>query len=199
MSSTIRSDRSHVSARPITSRFTAISPTRFSSRVSNSVSNQWSVEVNAALRSHRFGEPIRRNVGSVESLRVVEVFVARQAAVDRLPQEIRQRKLGVQSAAGVAQVFGDDRPQPEAFVQLADQNQPGVRSDARSLKRHLQEPVERELKGRGFFLTTGCHPFWRGSPCGTHANQGVTTTRMGESTTVKSEIRDTTDSADTDH
>ena len=40
MLSTIRSDRSHVSARPITSRSTAISPTRFSSRVNSSVSNQ---------------------------------------------------------------------------------------------------------------------------------------------------------------
>ena len=56
MSSTTRSDRSNVSACPIRSRFTAISPTRFSSRVSSSVSNQCSVEVSAALRSHRFGE-----------------------------------------------------------------------------------------------------------------------------------------------
>ena len=64
MSSTIRSDRSHVSARPIRSRFTAINPTRFSSRVSSSVSNQCSVEVSAALRFHRFGDPIKRNVGS---------------------------------------------------------------------------------------------------------------------------------------
>ena len=61
-----------------------------------------------------------------ETRRVVEVFVARQAAVDRLPQEIRQRELGVQSVAGVAQVLGDERLQTEAFIQLADQNQTGV-------------------------------------------------------------------------
>jgi hypothetical protein len=44
----------------------------------------------------------------------------------RLPQEIRQREMRVQSAAGVAQVLGDDRLQAEAFDQLADQNQAGV-------------------------------------------------------------------------
>jgi hypothetical protein len=38
--------------------------------------------------------------------RVIQVFVAGQAAVDRLPQEIRQRELRVQSVAGVAQVLG---------------------------------------------------------------------------------------------
>jgi hypothetical protein len=46
-----------------------------------------------------------------------------------LPQEIQQRELGVQSVAGVPQVLGDDRLQPEAFIQLADQNQAGVRGD----------------------------------------------------------------------
>ena len=60
MSRTVRSDRSHISACPITSRFTAISPTRFLSRVSSSVSNQFSVEVRAALRSHRVGDPLLR-------------------------------------------------------------------------------------------------------------------------------------------
>ena len=35
--------------------------------LSSSVSNQCNVEVSAALQSHRVGEPIRRNVGSVES------------------------------------------------------------------------------------------------------------------------------------
>jgi hypothetical protein len=61
MSSTVRSDRSNVSACPITSRFTAISPTRFSSRVSSSVLNQCNVDVSV------FGDPMRRNVGSAET------------------------------------------------------------------------------------------------------------------------------------
>ena len=43
---------------------------------------QCNVEVSAAPRSHIFGDPRRRNVGSVaESRRVVEVLVAGQAAV----------------------------------------------------------------------------------------------------------------------
>ena len=64
--------------------------------------------------------------------------------------------------AGVAQVLGEDRLQPEAFVQLADQYQDGVRGDARSLKRDLQKAVEGELKGLGFFLTHGVSPFVAG-------------------------------------
>ena len=39
-------------------------PTRFSSRVSRSVSNQCNVDVSAAPRSQRFGDPMRRKVGS---------------------------------------------------------------------------------------------------------------------------------------
>jgi hypothetical protein len=54
---------------------------------------------------------------------------------------------------------GDDRLQPEAFIQLADQNQASIGGDARSLKRHLQKPVESELKRLGFFLTHRVSPF----------------------------------------
>jgi hypothetical protein len=43
-----------------------------------------------------------------------------------LPQQSRQLELRVQSVAGVAQVRGKDRLQPEAFIQFADQNQAGV-------------------------------------------------------------------------
>jgi hypothetical protein len=50
-------------------------------------------------------------------------------------------------------VLGDDRLQPEAFIQFANQNQARVRGDARTLKRNLQKPVEGELKRLGFFLT----------------------------------------------
>jgi hypothetical protein len=64
--------------------------------------------------------------------------------------------------AGVVQVLREDRLQPEAFVQLADQHQAGVRGDARSLKRDLQKAVEGELKGLGFFLTRGLSPFVAG-------------------------------------
>ena len=62
-----------------------------------------------------------RRVGG-ESYRVVKVFVARQAAVDRLAQEVRQPELRVQPLAGVTQVLGDDGVQTEAFIQLMYQN-----------------------------------------------------------------------------
>ena len=37
-------------------------------------------------------------------------------------------------------------PQPQAFIQLAHQNETGVGGDPRSLERDLQKAVERELK-----------------------------------------------------
>jgi hypothetical protein len=64
--------------------------------------------------------------------------------------------------AGVAQVRGDDRLQPEAFVQLTDQNQAGVGGDMGSLKRDLQKAAESELKGFGFFLTHRVSPILAG-------------------------------------
>lgn len=59
---------------------------------------------------------------------------------------------------------GDDRLKPEAFVQLADQNQTGIGGDARSLKRDLQKAVEGELKRLGFFVTHRVSPFVVGVP-----------------------------------
>ena len=67
MSSTTRSELSRQSACPSVSRFNAISPIRFSSWVSSSVSNQCKVEVSAAPRSQILYELINRNVGSVAS------------------------------------------------------------------------------------------------------------------------------------
>ena len=78
--------------------------------------------------------------------RVVEVLIPGQAAVDRLPQEIRQAELRVQALSGVAQVLRDECRQPQAFIQLAHQNETGVGRDARPLERDLQETVERDLK-----------------------------------------------------
>ena len=40
----------------------------------------------------------------------------------------------------------DERLQPQAFIQLAHQQETGVGRDARSLERDLQKAVERELK-----------------------------------------------------
>ena len=66
-SRTTRSASSNASACPTSSRFSAISPSRFSSLASISVSKPCSVEVKAAPRSQIFCEPISRNVGSIET------------------------------------------------------------------------------------------------------------------------------------
>lgn len=84
---------------------------------------------------------------------------ARQAAVDRLPQEVGQPELCIQSVAGVAQVRRDDRRQPETLIQLTDQDQAGIAGRARSLKRDLQKAVEGELKGLGLLFTHWVSPF----------------------------------------
>ena len=81
--------------------------------------------------------------------RVVEVFVTREPAVDRLPQEIRQAELGVQTLSGVVQMLRDECPQPQTFIQLAHQNETGIGGDARPLERDLQKTIECELKGLG--------------------------------------------------
>ena len=81
--------------------------------------------------------------------RVVEVFVAREPTVDRLPQEIHQAELRVQPLSGVAQVLGDECRQAQAFIQLAYQNETGIGGDARPLERDLQKAIEGELKGLG--------------------------------------------------
>ena len=78
--------------------------------------------------------------------RIVQVFVAREPTVDRLSQEIRQAELGVQALSGVAQVLGDEWRQPQAFIQLAHQNETGVGGDARPLECDLQKAIECELK-----------------------------------------------------
>src|SRR5262249_6112088 len=67
MSSTTRSVPPCISAWASTSRFTAIRPTRFSSRVNNSVSNQCKVDVSAPPRSQILGDPINRHAGSAAS------------------------------------------------------------------------------------------------------------------------------------
>ena len=69
---------------------------------------------------------------------IVEVLVACQAAVDRLPQQIGQRELLVQALPRVAEMLLDQLPESEPFVQFANENQPAIGSDARSLEIDFQ-------------------------------------------------------------
>jgi hypothetical protein len=82
-----------------------------------------------------------------QPLSVVHVFIACQAAVHRLAEQIGQGELRVLSPAGVGHVLGDEFAEPQPFVQLAHKNQATVGCDPRSLEIDLQESIERELKG----------------------------------------------------
>ncbi len=86
-------------------------------------------------------------------------------------------------------MLGDDSLQPEAFVQLTDQNEAGVRGDARSLKGDLQKAVEGELERLGFFLTQRVSPFWQSSSYRNPQKSRRDGCFAGEGTTTKSQIR----------
>src|ERR1700685_273629 len=123
MSSTTESELSRHSVCPSVARFNAIGPIRYSSFFSNSVSNQHKVEVSATPRSQILCELINRNIRSAASRSAsFYIFIARQATVDRLPQQIGQRELLVQTLSRVAQVFHDELLQAQLLVQLAHQN-----------------------------------------------------------------------------
>ena len=88
-----------------------------------------------------------------EPLGIIDILIARDAAVDGLAQQVRQRKLGVLPVPRVGQVLGDEFAEAQTFVQLAHQNQTTIGGDARSLKIDPEGGVERELKRRVLFLT----------------------------------------------
>jgi hypothetical protein len=86
----------------------------------------------------------------------VEVFVARQAAVDRLPQQVGESKLLVWASAGIGQMLLDQFSKPQSLVELAHQNQ-APSEVTRILEIELERGIERELKG----LVLGFHPLGR--------------------------------------
>ena len=88
-----------------------------------------------------------------EPLSAVDILIARDAAVEGLAQQVRQREFGVLPAPRIAQMLGDEFAEAQTFVHLAHQNQATIRSDARSLEIDLQRSVERELKWPVLFLT----------------------------------------------
>ncbi len=87
-----------------------------------------------------------------EVLRIVHVLIARQPAVDRLPDQIGERELGVR-APRVGQVLRDEVAEAQPFVELADEDQTAIGGNPRSLELDLQRGVERELKGLVWRLT----------------------------------------------
>jgi hypothetical protein len=86
---------------------------------------------------------------------VVHVFIAGQPAIDGLAKQIRQRKLGVLTAARIPQVLSHQIAEAQTLVQLANQNQAAVGGDSGSLEIDLQRSVQGELKGLVLFVTHG--------------------------------------------
>ena len=82
---------------------------------------------------------------------VVDVLVACQAAVNRLPQQISKRELLVCALPGVAEMLVNQFSETEPFVQFANQNQATVGSDVRSLEIDFQRAVE-NLAGMAWFV-----------------------------------------------
>lgn len=72
----------------------------------------------ATLVSRRSREASRR--------RVVGVLVPGQAAVDGLAKQIAQRKLGIASGAGIAELSLDQRTHAEAFIEFAREQDAGI-------------------------------------------------------------------------
>ena len=71
--------------------------------------------------------------------------------------ETRHTELGVQPLSGFAQVCRNECFQPQAFVQLANQDEAGIGGAARPLEHDLQKAIERELKGLAWYSPTAYH------------------------------------------
>ena len=122
MSSTTRRGEVMSSTLASNSRLSAASPARFSLRQHFGLERlQARGQGRAPLPDlPRANEPEGRILG--EPRGVVNIFVTRQPAIDRLAQQIGQRQLDIFAPAGIAQVAVDEFAQAETFVQLAHQN-----------------------------------------------------------------------------
>src|SRR5215470_2404488 len=130
MSSTTRCGESSASTLAMRSRLIPTSPAKFSSAASISVSNVCKREVKATPRSQTFSDPISRNAGSCESRSVIDILIARHAAVNGLAEQVGQGKLSVFAASRIAQVLGYEIAQTQSFIQLSYHDETAIRGDA---------------------------------------------------------------------
>src|SRR6266446_1581663 len=79
-----------------------------------------------------------------ESLGVVGILVACQAAVDGLAEEVRQWELAVVPDTGIAEMSVDQRAQAEALVQLAREHEPRIGGHRGSSELDPELRIERE-------------------------------------------------------
>src|ERR1017187_2801038 len=141
------------SAFAISSRLIRLRPSRFSSWLSTSVSNQCRRAIPDLLGAD---QPERRILR--QPLRIVHILVSCQATVDGLSQQIRERQLRVFAAPVVHDILRNERTQSQTFIQLTDQQQTTIGSNAGTLEINFQTRVKRELKGLILFLTHWVEP-----------------------------------------
>jgi len=79
-----------------------------------------------------------------QPLGVVGVLVAGQPAVDRLAEEVRQRKLPIVSGTGISEVLFDQGAQTKTFVHLTREQEAGIRGDRGSAELDAKLGIERE-------------------------------------------------------
>jgi hypothetical protein len=65
-----------------------------------------------------------------QPLRVVHILVTSQAAVDRLPQQAGEGKLGVLPPPGITEVLLEELAEAQTLVQLANESQAAVGGDS---------------------------------------------------------------------
>ena len=87
-----------------------------------------------------------------ETFGVVDILVAGQSAVDRLPQQSRQGVLLVLSEAGVVQDGRGRTGQFEGVVEFTIGEKSGIAGDGRAVEFQLELAVEFEAEG-SFWLS----------------------------------------------
>ena len=131
MSSTTRCGESNASALLMSSRLMRASPAKFSSSATISVSNVCNREVK---RHATIPDLLRANQPECRVLReplgIIDIRIARHAAVDGLAEQIGERKLGVLAPSRIAPVYGDEITQTQSFIQLSDHDEAAIRGDA---------------------------------------------------------------------
>jgi hypothetical protein len=82
-----------------------------------------------------------------EAFGVVDIFIACQAAVDRLPQQRRQGVLGVLPGPGILQATRRRAGQPEGVIEFPIGEESGVTGDGRAVELQLDLAVEVNAQG----------------------------------------------------
>src|SRR5262249_59323232 len=82
-----------------------------------------------------------------EAFGVVDIFIACQAAVDRLTQHGEQAVLGVLSGAGLVQAGRGRAGQSEGVIEFAVGEESGVTGNGRAVELQLELAVEIDAQG----------------------------------------------------